>query len=84
MRIAYTVTGSGTRFVSLIDPLVSHVGLEWSNPVNRPVLEIEARHIKLVRMDVRGSGLSTRVPIRSMDDVIRDVEAVVGKLGRSR
>jgi pimeloyl-ACP methyl ester carboxylesterase len=84
VRIAYTVTGEGPVFVSLIDALVSHVGLEWSNGMNMRVLNAEASYFTLVRLDPRGAGLSTRVQPASLDDLVLDVEAVVERLGLER
>jgi class 3 adenylate cyclase/pimeloyl-ACP methyl ester carboxylesterase len=81
VRIAYTVTGDGPVFVSLIDPIVSHVGIEWSSTSNRRMLEEEARYFTLVRMDSRGSGLSQRVVASSVDETLRDIEAVVEHAG---
>ena len=81
VRIAYTVTGDGPVYLSLLDPIVSHVGLEWSHPLHAPHLELEARYFKLVRMDPRGAGLSERVVPKTLDDTLLDIEAVVEKLG---
>jgi class 3 adenylate cyclase len=70
--------------VSLIDPIVSNVALEWSHPGNGPMLEEEARYFTLVRLDPRGSGLSDRQPPTSLDEGLLDIEAVVDRLGLER
>jgi class 3 adenylate cyclase len=80
VRIAYTVTGEGPVFVSAIDSIVSNVGIEWSNPVNRRVLEPESRYFTLVRFDPRGCGMSQRVIPTSLDEQVLDLEAVVERL----
>jgi pimeloyl-ACP methyl ester carboxylesterase len=80
VRIAYTVTGEGPVNVSIIDPIVSHVALEWSHPVSKRILEETARYFTLVRFDSRGTGLSERVLPTSLDDTLLDIEAVVERL----
>src|SRR5437868_13631684 len=84
VRIAYTVTGSGPALVSIIDPIVSHVALEWSHPLSKRILEAQAASFTQVRLDLRGTGLSERVMPRSPDDVILDIEAVVDRLRLDR
>lgn len=82
--IAYTVAGSGPPFVCLLDPVVSHAALEWTNPVNGPALKEEARYFTLIRLDLRGTGLSGRVPPATLDQNVLDVEAVVDRLQLER
>jgi class 3 adenylate cyclase len=84
VRIAYTVTGDGPPMVSLIDGIVSHVALEWSHPINKQVLEAEARLFRLVRLDSRGTGLSERIPPAGLEGTVLDVEAVVDRLTLDR
>lgn len=80
VRIAYTVTGSGPVHVHMVDPLVSHVRLEWSHPVSKRIAEEAARHNTLVHFDLRGSGLSERVLPTSLEACVLDIEAVVDRL----
>ena len=58
-------TGSGPALVSIIDPIVSHVALEWSHPLSKRILEAQAASFTQVRLDLRGTGLSERVMPRS-------------------
>lgn len=81
IRIAYTVCGNGPPVVVLNEPTTSHVELEWSQPVLRDMLERLAERTTLVRLDIRGTGLSDRVTMPGEDPVFSDVRAVVDRLG---
>ena len=43
VRIAYTVTGEGPPLLECLDPLFSHVQLEWAHPVGGRILREFAR-----------------------------------------
>jgi pimeloyl-ACP methyl ester carboxylesterase len=64
----------------MVDPLVSHVELEWSHPVSKRVANEALRHNTLVHFDLRGSGLSDRRLATTLDDFLLDVEAVTDRL----
>ncbi len=81
VRIAYTVTGEGPPFVVCTEALTSHVQIEWSRPVIGPVQREFARRNTLIRFDPRGSGLSDRVLVKTLDDWVLDIEAVVERAG---
>src|SRR5215510_390947 len=83
-RIAYTVAGDGPPLVACMEPMVSHVQLEWRHPVNGRVLRGLARHFKLIRLDFRGCGLSDRRQAQTLDEYVLDIEAVVHRLGLQR
>lgn len=90
VRIAYTSFGSGTAVpvVALRPSLLSHVELEWQlSPQLRLIWGAEqlARSRRVVRIDVRGCGLSDRdVADRSLDARIADLTAVVDRVGLER
>jgi pimeloyl-ACP methyl ester carboxylesterase/DNA-binding CsgD family transcriptional regulator len=80
-RVAYAVTGGGTPFVRAPHWL-THLEYEYESPIWRPwITALSARH-RLLRMDLRGCGLSDR-DIRdfSFDAYVRDLEAVVDAAG---
>ena len=81
VRIAYTVSGAGPPIVVISEPTVSHVELEWSQPVLRDMFERLAERTTLVRLDIRGTGLSERVTDYGPDPLYRDIRAVVDALG---
>ena len=80
--IAYWVYGSGPTLVQT--PLLpfSHVEMEWQNPYLRHWYERLGSFATVVRYDGRGTGLSQRdVGDVSLDGHVRDLEAVVDRLG---
>ncbi len=81
IRIAYTVTGEGPPMLYCVDPLISHVQLEWSHPVGGRVLRDHAHSNTLIRFDFRGCGLSDRVVAQTLDEQVLDIEAVVQRSG---
>jgi class 3 adenylate cyclase len=81
VSIAFATTGEGPPLVFVTQPLVSHVQLEWRQPVLRALYGGIATSRMLVRLDVRGTGLSEReVDDLSIDACVRDLEAVVDRL----
>ncbi|HEY8767225.1 MAG TPA: adenylate/guanylate cyclase domain-containing protein [Dehalococcoidia bacterium] len=81
VRIAYTVTGEGPPIVFCVDPIASHVQLEWSHPTSSRVQREVIRTNTLIRFDFRGCGLSDRVMADSLDKYVLDIEAVVERAG---
>jgi len=81
VRIAYTVTGTGSPHIFVGDPAGSHAQLAWSHLMLGPLFRELARHNTLISLDLRGCGLSDRVMPSSVKDWVLDVEAVVKRLG---
>jgi class 3 adenylate cyclase len=85
VSIAFWTLGEGMPFVYVPVLGFSHIQLEWQWPENRRWYERLAENTKLVRYDVRGSGLSERnVSDFSLDAHVLDLEAVVDRLGLER
>ena len=89
VRIAYTVTGDGPPFVSLIDGVVSHVALEWSHPINKRMLEAEAR-LKAgeIRAIVATGSLELGIDVGAIECVCqvespRVIATAIQRVGRS-
>ena len=81
VKIAYFAIGSGRPQINVNIPS-SHLQLEWQSPEWRSLYERTAQRRTLVRYDARGLGLSDRdVTDFSVDAMIRDLEAVAGRLG---
>ena len=79
--VAYWELGQGPVLVSVSLPS-SHVQREWQMPGWRAVFESVAQFWRFVRYDPRGLGLSNRdVEEFSIDALVRDLEAVVDRLG---
>jgi pimeloyl-ACP methyl ester carboxylesterase/DNA-binding CsgD family transcriptional regulator len=84
VRIAYATCGSGPPLVRPAH-FLSHLELDWHNPVWGPWLDLLARRHTLIRYDLRGCGLSDREGIEfSFDKLIEDLEAVVEATGTER
>ena len=84
VRIAYTVTGEGPPVLSAVDPISSHVQLEWSHPTAGAIQREYIKRNTLIRYDPRGSGLSDRVMAKSLDESQLDMEAVIERAGFER
>lgn len=83
VRIAFTVTGDGPPLMVLSEPSASHVELEWSQPAIAAILSRLAAHVRLIRLDIRATGLSDRVGQAGVDPVLAEVKTVAGNLGLS-
>jgi class 3 adenylate cyclase/pimeloyl-ACP methyl ester carboxylesterase len=81
VNIAFCVMGDGPPLVLVPSPPLTHAQLQWE--VGFPSVHQSLAHdFRLVWYDSRGSGLSDRDAIDfSMDAMIRDIEAVVARLG---
>jgi len=87
VSIAYWSMGEGEPLVHLPWGHISHLELEWQYPEYRGWYERLAERRRLVRYDSRGTGLSDReidYSNYSLDTGVRDVEAVVDRLGLER
>ena len=84
VSISFSTLGEGMPFVHMPFPF-THLQLDWEMPEFRSWIERLADKRMLVRYDARGTGLSDRdVTDLSLDAGVRDLEAVVGRLGLER
>src|SRR6266542_4405075 len=81
VRIAYAIAGSGPPLVNFSDPIASHVQLGWSHPALGRFFQEMARRNTVLFFDFRGCGLSDRAQPQTLDDYLRDAEAVVQRVG---
>jgi class 3 adenylate cyclase len=80
-NIAYWVLGEGVSLVAM-PPSPGHIQLEWEDPDYRRWYSRQAQTHRLIRYDMRGTGLSDRdVPDVSLEGVMSDIDAVVDALG---
>jgi class 3 adenylate cyclase len=85
VNIALSTIGHGPPIVFLPVLPLSHLQVEWQMPGMREFLEHFATDYQLVRFDARGLGLSDRQESeRTLDAHLRDLDAVVQKLGLER
>ena len=78
INIAYAAVGGGPTLLKAANWL-THIDYDWESPAWAPLLHWLAERQRLIRYDVRGTGLSDR----DVDDIsfpafVRDFEAVVG------
>ena len=85
VRIAYATSGdSGPPLVRATHWMV-HLEWDWQNLVYGPWIQGLSRRYRLLRYDGRGCGLSDRgIPMGTLDDEVRDLEAVVDAAGLDR
>jgi class 3 adenylate cyclase/pimeloyl-ACP methyl ester carboxylesterase len=85
VSIAFSTLGEGPPVVILPVLPLSHLQVEWQMPGMREFLEQFATSNKVIRFDARGLGLSDRGESeRSLEAHLRDLEAVVDKIGLDR
>jgi class 3 adenylate cyclase len=84
VRIAYTVTGSGPPVIQAPEPPASHVQQARKMPVISEIVSELERHFTLVSFDFRSTGLSDRRLPGCLEDLVRDIEAVVERTGLTR
>lgn len=80
-RIAYATTGSGPPLVR-VGHWMSHVELDWHNPIARRLYNELGESFTVTRYDQRSQGLSDwSVDNFSLDAFVDDLEAVVDAVG---
>lgn len=83
-RIAYATSGAGATLVRAANWL-THLDLEWGNPVWAHWLQALSERHRLVRYDERGSGLSDwDVEGFSFEDWVEDLAVVADRCGLER
>jgi pimeloyl-ACP methyl ester carboxylesterase/DNA-binding CsgD family transcriptional regulator len=77
VRLGFATCGAGPAVIAAAH-WISHLKLDWDNPVRRDWISMLSRRHTLVRYDARGIGLSDRDPDDfSLQRQIEDLEAVV-------
>jgi len=81
VHIAYQVSGNGPFDLVWVPGFVSHVEADWENPVKTRIIERLSSFCRLIRFDKRGTGLSDRVAIPTLEQRMDDVRAVMDAVG---
>jgi DNA-binding winged helix-turn-helix (wHTH) protein/alpha-beta hydrolase superfamily lysophospholipase len=82
--IAVSDAGVGAPLM-LAPSWFGHLECDWRNPVSAPLLHVLANKYRLVRFDIRGTGLSDRnVPAFSLNAFEQDCEAAAMAMGLDR
>jgi pimeloyl-ACP methyl ester carboxylesterase len=84
VHIAYQVTGSGPFDLVFVPGFVSHLEANWETPARARFLDRLGAFSRLIIFDKRGTGLSDRVPIATLEERMDDVRAVMKAVGCER
>jgi class 3 adenylate cyclase len=84
ISIAYQVVGDGAVDVIYVPPFVSNLELQWQDPQQARYLQRLASFSRLVMFDKRGTGLSDRSGVATLEERMDDVRAVMDVVGVER
>jgi len=84
VHIAYQVLGDGPIDLLWVPGFVSHLEYDWEHPRPARFYRRLASFSRLIRFDKRGTGLSDRVAIATLEERMDDVRAVLDAAGSSR
>lgn len=84
VNIAYQVVGDGPFDLVHVPPFVSNLELQWEDPAERRYFERLASFSRLIMFDKRGTGLSDRVAIATLEERMDDLRAVMDAAGSER
>jgi pimeloyl-ACP methyl ester carboxylesterase len=85
LSIAYQVIGDGPVDVFFLQGLLSHLDMQWCDPIFAAFLHRLASSSRLIVMDQRGVGLSDGSgTIPTIDERVADMAAVADAVGSDR
>ena len=84
VNIAYQVVGDGPFDLVHVPPFVSNLELQWEDPAERRYFERLASFCRLIMFDKRGTGLSDRVAVATLEERMDDLRAVMDDVGSQR
>ncbi len=84
VNIAYQVVGDGPFDLVHVPPFVSNLELQWEDPAERRYFERLASFSRLIMFDKRGTGLSDRVGVATLEERMDDLRAVMDAAGSER
>jgi class 3 adenylate cyclase len=84
VSIAYQVVGDGRFDLIWVQGFVSNVELAWQQPTLATFNRQLASFCRLIRFDKRGTGMSDRVGIATLETRMDDVRAVMDAVGSPR
>ena len=84
VNIAYQVVGDGPFDLVHVPPFVSNLELQWEGPAERRYFERLASFCRLIMFDKRGTGLSDRVAVATLEERMDDLRAVMDDVGSQR
>ena len=84
VHIAYQVTGAGPIDLVFVPGFVTHLELAWESPASVHLIERLSSFARLIRFDKRGTGMSDRVSVATLEERMDDVRAVMDAAGSTR
>ena len=84
VNIAYQVVGDGPFDLIHVPMFVSNLELQWEDPAERRYYERLASFCRLIMFDKRGTGLSDRVGVATLEERMDDLRAVMDAVGSQR
>ena len=84
VHIAYQVVGNGPFDLVHVPPFISNLELQWEDPAQAGYLKKLALFSRLIMFDKRGTGLSDRVAVATLEERMDDVRAVMDAAGSER
>jgi class 3 adenylate cyclase len=84
VHIAYQVLGDGPIDLVHVPPFISNLELQWRDPDQARYFRRLASFSRLIMFDKRGTGLSDRTDIASLEERMDDVRAVMDAVGSER
>src|SRR4051794_26134585 len=84
VNIAYQVLGDGARDLVHIPAFISNLELQWEDPAQVTYMQRLASFSRLIMFDKRGTGLSDRAEVASLEERMDDVRAVMDAAGSER
>jgi class 3 adenylate cyclase len=84
VNIAYQVMGDGPFDLVHVPPFISNLELQWEDPAERRYFERLASFCRLIMFDKRGTGLSDRVAVATLEERMDDLRAVMDAAGSER
>jgi class 3 adenylate cyclase len=84
VNVAYQVLGDGPMDLVHVPPFISSLELQWEDPAHARYMRRLASFSRLIMFDKRGTGLSDRVDVASLEERMDDVRAVMDAAGSER
>jgi pimeloyl-ACP methyl ester carboxylesterase len=84
VSIAYQVLGRGPTDIVYVPPFMSNLELQWQESQQAEYLQRLASFSRLVMFDKRGTGVSDRTGIATLEERMDDVRAVMDAVGLER
>ena len=84
VSIAYQVLGDGPIDLVHVPPFISNLELQWQDHRQTRYFQRLASFSRLTMFDKRGTGLSDRVSVASLEERMDDVRAVMDAVGSER